>query len=52
MLAKAKPEVAQRLLQQAEAGIAARWSLYEQLAAMTYTSPGSAAAEQPATATT
>jgi len=34
MLAKAKPEVAERLLRQAEAGVAARWRLYEQLAAM------------------
>ncbi len=36
MLVKAKPEVAARLLQQAEANIKLRWSIYQHLAEMSY----------------
>jgi len=32
MLVKSKPELAQRLLQQAQAEVDARWQLYEYLA--------------------
>ncbi|MEW6751008.1 MAG: 4Fe-4S dicluster domain-containing protein, partial [Candidatus Latescibacterota bacterium] len=45
MLAKSKPEVAEALLKQAQQAVEARWSFYQQLAAMTFNGNGQAQAE-------